>query len=266
MASSSTGALPDEIDQLLQLQRSGILSAADFARMAAEITKTKEQRPSEVEDSDKSSKEQRPSEVEDSDKSESDLIDESGNMFHAAHAADDSALDGMVATPSPEQSPERASELLPEQSPEDPSTPLSEGNSEDSPAKWPSHSKVHCSALDSSLVKDVRFLRVGGAADFINSGRAYIEFHMLKRAVCANMRRATDGLVWTHSSGPARPHLRPPRRANRLASARAQMQVHGPSGRESRQELATFQPWQLMSAAVSWLQSRSILRGAQRGA
>eukprot|EP00966_Prymnesium_polylepis_P187579 4348479-Prymnesium_polylepis.1 len=44
------------------------------------------------------------------------------------------------------------------------------------------------------------------------------------------------------------------------------MQVHGPSGRESRQELATFQPWQLMSAVVSWLQSRSILRGAQRGA
>ena len=234
MASSSTGALPDEIDQLLQLQRSGILSVADFARMAAEITKTNEQRLSEVEDSDKSTNEQRPSEVEDSDKSESDLADESGNMFHAAHAADDSALDGMVATHSPEQSLERAPEQLPEQSPEEPSTPLLEGSSEDSPAKWPSHIKVNCSAVDSSLIKDVRFLRVGGAADFINSGRAYIEFYTLKKGCVRKyekhnrwvsvdtLKRSSPPTEEAVTSPTASPRKSPRRSSCSDASARAQ--------------------------------------------
>jgi hypothetical protein len=48
MASSSANVQRTELEQLLQLQRSGILSTADFLRMSAEITKPDKERLEEV--------------------------------------------------------------------------------------------------------------------------------------------------------------------------------------------------------------------------
>ena len=40
MASSSNPSVSDEMDQLVALQRSGLLSMSEFMRMSREITKT----------------------------------------------------------------------------------------------------------------------------------------------------------------------------------------------------------------------------------
>eukprot|EP00966_Prymnesium_polylepis_P239084 5529923-Prymnesium_polylepis.1 len=66
-----------------------------------------------------------------------------------------------------------------EQAPEVlPATPCREAKG---PSEWPSLTEVICSALDSSRVKDVHFIRMGNAADFINKHRAYIEYFALKK-------------------------------------------------------------------------------------
>ena len=88
MSSSSHPNAPDEMDQLVSLQRSGVLSMPEFLRMSREITKTHTDRLSEArgETHDGTS---------DNASSESEmLVDESGNFFDAAEAATLDAIDG----------------------------------------------------------------------------------------------------------------------------------------------------------------------------
>ena len=75
MASSSNPNATDEMDQLVALQRSGILSMSEFLRMSREISKTHAEHLAEARASSPQT-------------SESDMmVDETGNVFEAAEAA-----------------------------------------------------------------------------------------------------------------------------------------------------------------------------------
>ena len=95
MASSSKPNASDEMDQLVKLQRAGLLAMSEFVRMSREIAKTDAERlaeapPGETHDgvpfSDASSKISSTSEM---------LVDESGDVFDAAAATTLDESDGV---------------------------------------------------------------------------------------------------------------------------------------------------------------------------
>jgi hypothetical protein len=190
MASSSAGVVANEMDQLLRLQRQGILSATDFARMASEIHKTDEERFSEAVEADKKSE----------DSGVQDLVDEDGLPY--LPFAEGSPLDalGGVSDDHVSFDDEQDEDLVDEDL--EPATPSHEDISEDGPDKWPLRSAVICSSLDSNAVEDVHFLRMGNASDFINNGRAYIEFQMLKKGC---VRKYETHKRWVMSNTLSRP-------------------------------------------------------------
>jgi hypothetical protein len=179
MASSSNAPL-SELEQLKLLQENGIISVTEFLRMANQIGKTNSDHLDEASDKEKPDTGDGSAQAGGSSSSESSmLVDEDGNLVEhlgdraersdAAGSFDDDHEEDMLDVDGAPASPEAA-----------PGTPGCEAIS-DGPDKWPSRTEVTCSTLAGGQVKDVYFLRVGNAADFINNGRAYIEFQMLKK-------------------------------------------------------------------------------------
>ena len=179
MASNSASA--NEIHQLLQLQRQGILSTADFVRMASEISKTHAQRLSEAIEKDSSNEGN--GEV---------LVDEDGMLFEDAGGTGLDALSGASHNGSFDDDKSSDSEELlvnedgdaelfvneddeEEASPASPASPA--------PVQMPS-GPVSCppnTKVESVDHGEVTFLRMGNTADFINAGRARIQYQKLKR-------------------------------------------------------------------------------------
>ena len=198
--------LANEIDQLLRLQRQGILPATDFARMVSEMSKTDEERLPEAIEADKKSEDNSEQDLVDEadkrseDSSERDLVDEDGRPY--LPFAEGSPLDalGGVSDDHVSFDDEQDEDLVDEDL--EPATPSHEDISEDGPDKWPLRSAVICSSLDSNAVKDVHFLRMGNASDFINNGRAYIEFQMLKKGC---VRKYETHKRWVMSNTLSRP-------------------------------------------------------------
>jgi hypothetical protein len=177
MASSSSSAnvshgigCNDEIEQLVSLQRAGLLSAADFTRMAAEILKTDSERlrqaPPDAPHDSSSPGERAPSLDPNSPstgRSESPLVDESGNLFTGdavslspAASFDDTPPDDM-GTP--------------------PRSPLdAEGEAQPTAAE-------ECIKAGAKMLygeHEVTVVRIGVESDHFNNGRVRITWEQVK--------------------------------------------------------------------------------------
>ena len=102
-----------------------------------------------------------------------------------------------------------------------PATPCNEAAAEKEPNSWAARTEVSCNKLNSSQVKEVYFMRMGNASDFINNGRAYIECMMLKpgcvrKYLKHNRWVEVDTLTRSSSSAEATTASLSPRKSPRL--------------------------------------------------
>jgi hypothetical protein len=211
MASSSSN-VNEEIQSLLNLQRRGLLTAVEFARMSADIMLTDEQRVTGLAEARAHDESSRSSEDEDEDEDEQ-LVDEDGRPLSPGPS-------GLpTSNTSPHEGGAAASRSASSRSPSLPHTP-SESPSEkppdiiDGPHSWEPRTEVMSSDHGSVI-----FLRLGNVSDFVNNGRAKI---VIKKSKPGAKFKKVDHEIWVkpetlHRPAPEPVEASPQRKSPRVA-------------------------------------------------
>ena len=179
--------MADEVANLKNLWRQGMLTASEFAKMAAQASAEASQAAEEEE------AEEEEAEEEEAEDEEEDLVSEdgvyshnprfqrrgNGNVVRSESDSEDapSSIASATAAMSPPASPN------PHNPPTSPLTPMADGG----PAVWESGLVVR----SSTLKKEVTFLRMGNESDWINKGNAKIQYTRLKKHCSIKVETAT---------------------------------------------------------------------------